>query len=371
MRDRSRVLVVGGGILGTMHALSALDRGHEVIHLERDPRPRGASVRNFGLIWVSGRSRGAELALALVARDRWEQIATRCPEVGFRPNGSITIAQTPEELAVLDEAMTQSDATRRGFERLEVEELRHRNPALNGELRGGLFCALDAAVEPRLVPAALRSMMTKMGRYHWLPGHEICSLSSGRVVDQRGEVHGADQVFLCPGATRRGLIGELLAAAPLRRVRLQMLETDPLDVPLTTSLADGDSLRYYPAFDLPSRAALGAQSPLAAAHRIQLLCQQRLDGSLTLGDTHAYDEPFPFDLDDRASDYLLEQLSEILGRPAPRVRRRWAGIYSQLHDDAGGALYFRGEVDNGVSIVTGPGGRGMTLSPAIAEESFE
>ncbi len=49
------VVVVGGGVLGFMHALEARRRGHPVTHLEREPGPRGASVRNFGLIWVSGR----------------------------------------------------------------------------------------------------------------------------------------------------------------------------------------------------------------------------------------------------------------------------------------------------------------------------
>jgi glycine/D-amino acid oxidase-like deaminating enzyme len=53
-----RVVVVGGGVLGMMHALEARRRGHEVVHLEREPVPRGASVRNFGLIWGSGRAPG-------------------------------------------------------------------------------------------------------------------------------------------------------------------------------------------------------------------------------------------------------------------------------------------------------------------------
>ena len=53
-----RVVVVGGGVLGTMHAVAARRRGLDVLHLEREPEPRGASVRNFGLIWVSGRAAG-------------------------------------------------------------------------------------------------------------------------------------------------------------------------------------------------------------------------------------------------------------------------------------------------------------------------
>lgn len=39
-----RVVVVGGGIVGTFHAWEALQRGWKVVHLERDTSPRGASV---------------------------------------------------------------------------------------------------------------------------------------------------------------------------------------------------------------------------------------------------------------------------------------------------------------------------------------
>ena len=63
-----KLVVVGGGILGTMHAVEAARRGWEVEQLERDLAPRGASVRNFGLVWVSGRAVGRELTLALRAR---------------------------------------------------------------------------------------------------------------------------------------------------------------------------------------------------------------------------------------------------------------------------------------------------------------
>src|SRR6202050_47769 len=83
-----RVVVVGGGVLGTMHAVSARRRGLDVLHIEREPEPRGASVRNFGLIWVSGRAPGPELSLALRARAGWEELAAEVPGTGFRPHRS-------------------------------------------------------------------------------------------------------------------------------------------------------------------------------------------------------------------------------------------------------------------------------------------
>jgi len=45
-----RLAYESGEIIGTMHALLALDAGHEVLHIERDFLPLCASIRNFGLI---------------------------------------------------------------------------------------------------------------------------------------------------------------------------------------------------------------------------------------------------------------------------------------------------------------------------------
>ena len=44
-----------------------------------------------------------------------------------------------------------------------------------------------------------------------------------------------------------------------------MMQTAPLAERLTTAVADGDSLRYYPAYDLPARGLLPPQGPVAAA----------------------------------------------------------------------------------------------------------
>jgi glycine/D-amino acid oxidase-like deaminating enzyme len=146
-----------------------------------------------------------------------------------------------------------------------------------------------------------------------------------------------------------------------------MLQTGPFDGRLTTSVADGDSLRYYPAYDLPGRDRLPPQAPVGAATAAQLLLVQRLDGSLTIGDTHEYDEPFAFDVDEAAYDHLRSRAEQLLGTALPATRRRWAGVYSQVTTDE---LYHRSQVAPGVVLVTGPGGRGMTCSPAIAAETF-
>jgi len=366
------VLVIGGGVIGTMHAREALKKGYRVIHIERDGRPRSASVRNFGLVWIGGRASGEELALSLRTRELWQELHLEFGNLEFRGNGSMTIARNAQELLVLEQSMAKDDAESRQWQLLTPEEVRRVNPALRGNFLGGLYCPLDAAVEPGFVLTQLRAALAANGKYSWHPNVDIVSVvdigGTARAVAKDGRKFDADLAIVCPGADHTSLFEEELREAPLRRVRLQMMSTEPFDEELTTSVADGDSLRYYPAYDVPALADLPAQAPIAAEHKMQLLLVQRTDGTLTIGDTHEYEEPFEFSLREDVYEYLHDVASDIIGKRIPKIVRRWDGVYSQRTD---GAICERRFITNKIVIVTGPGGRGNTLSPAIAEATFK
>ncbi|MFE7773100.1 TIGR03364 family FAD-dependent oxidoreductase [Streptomyces sp. NPDC057445] len=373
-----RVIVVGAGVVGTMHAWHAIERGHEVVQIEREAEARGASLRNFGQIWVSGRAGGEELETALRARELWEGIGARVPELGFRAIGSLTPVRGDLELAVAEAAVARPDAAARGYKLVTAEEARVINPALRGEFVAALYCERDAAVEPRTAQLALRKALLASGRYTFLPGREVREVidrdGRGRsaVRDDHGDVHSGDAVVLCTGAWLGGLVRELAPDLPVRRVRLQMAQTDPLGEPLTTSVADADSFRYYPAYTSDALDALNAgqaQEPAAAAHKMQLLMVQRSDGGLTIGDTHEYEHPFAFDTLEDPYEHLTRVVEGFLGRPLPKIRRRWAGVYAQCTDTT--RVVHRQQVRDGAWLVTGPGGRGMTCSPAIAETTAD
>ncbi|MFE4870713.1 TIGR03364 family FAD-dependent oxidoreductase [Streptomyces sp. NPDC056682] len=371
-----RVIVVGAGVVGTMHAWHAVERGHEVVQIERESEARGASLRNFGQIWVSGRAGGEELDTALRARELWEDIGERVPRIGFRPNGSLTPVRGELELAVAEAALAREDAAARGYKLLTADEARTLNPALRGDFTAALWCERDAAVEPRTAQLALKSELLKSGRYTFLGGREVREIvegaQGGAVRDDRGDVHTGDVVVLCTGAWLGGLVRELVPDLPVRRVRLQMMQTAPLGEPLTTSVADADSFRYYPAYAGTALDALNAgqaQEATAASHKMQLLMVQREDGGLTIGDTHEYEHPFAFDVLEEPYEHLARVVESFLGRPLPKVERRWAGVYAQCTDTS--RVVHRQQVRDGVWLVTGPGGRGMTCSPAIAEKTAD
>jgi FAD dependent oxidoreductase TIGR03364 len=366
-----RAVVAGGGILGTWHALELVRAGWEVAHLEAAPAPTGASVRNFGLVWVSGRREGEELEVALRARRRWQEIGSEVPALGFRANGSLTVACTESERSVMQAFARTPPAAARGISFVEPGEIKERNPAVAGEVTGGLHCGLDAVVEPRRALGALRDHLgrvaPKLYRFH--PGHRVVAAEQrGTLVDTNDTRWSGDLAIVATGADYDHLPGTAAPAERLQRVRLQMFETEPFGAALTTSVADADTMRYYPAFVDAPLAAFGPQRPVAATHHIQLLVVQRPDGGLTVGDTHAYDEPFDFALSEDPTDELLARAARILGAPIPRVRRRWAGVYAQRRD---GGVCLREQIEEGVVLVTGPGGRGMTCAPAIAADTLE
>jgi FAD dependent oxidoreductase TIGR03364 len=367
--DRGRAIVVGGGIIGTWHAFELAEAGFSVDHLEADAGPTGASVRNFGLVWVSGRRSGAELDVARRARRRWEEVGASVPGIGFRPMSSLTIAGDASARAVMETFARHPDAAARSISFLEPDEVRACNPAVQGHTEGALHCTEDAVVEPVRALGALRAHIaaTHGERYRFHAACRVAAVEAHALRDTAGTRWEGDVVVLATGAAYDHLPGSQAVAARLRRVRLQMLQTAPYAPTLTTSLADADTLRYYPAYESAPLARLAAQTPVAAAHHLQLLLVQRPDGGLTIGDTHAYGEPFDFALSEDPTHELLDRARRILGTELPPVQRRWEGTYAQCLD---GDVCLREEMEPGVWLVTGPGGRGMTCSPAIAADTL-
>ena len=365
-----RVVVLGGGIIGSMHAYLALRAGYEVVQVERDPEALSASVRNFGLIWVSGRLAGPELDLAIRARELWEEIGNQS-EIGFRANGSLTIAQNDAEFAVIQEAAAMPDSDIRGFEVLHKVEVLKREPLLQGKYAGALYCSTDAIVEPPMLFSGLRSSLLKNKNYQWIPNFEAVNFrhneSGNHISNAQGVSISGDFLVATPGAAHGGFLSEYMYDAPLRKVFLQMGATVPINEKLNSSVADADSLRYYPAFRNLSLDQLPPQSEIAASNNMQLLLAPRLDGSFTIGDTHLYKEPFSHEILEEPYHHLSKVITAIFGRTF-EIGKRWSGIYSQSTDQS---IYYRKEIAPGAVIVTGVGGRGNTLSPAIAEETVK
>jgi FAD dependent oxidoreductase TIGR03364 len=361
-----KIVVVGAGILGTWIAIHLLEKGHSVLHLERDSEPRGASIRNLGLIWISGRAAGSELDTALSARDRWLRLKAVWPELPFRTDGSITLAQVESEVSVLEAATELKDAGERGFAMLGKNELFDRYGIQTSAL-GALFCSMDAVTEPRSILSILHQRLSQSPNYYLRTNAEViyCYDEELELIDHTRVPF--DYAFFATGVSDLRSIGFTSSTSRLTLTQLQMLQTGPHARPLSPAIADIDSFRYYPAF-ASLRSLLGPQDPIAAKHGAQLLLSQRSDGSLTIGDTHDdYGSPF---LSSTIEDYLVKRAQALLGHKLPPTTHRWQGVYSKLVP-SDGAIYFSDKPRPNVTWITGLAGRGMTISPQVAFETIQ
>jgi glycine/D-amino acid oxidase-like deaminating enzyme len=272
----------------------------------------------------------------------------------------------------MEQCLNKPDASIRQWKILDRSETQKINSALQGKFLASLWCPLDATVEPHLILKEVRNSLLQSSNYIFRNNVDIIDVTSSSekaiAIARNGEIFESDLIVLCPGADHSTLFKDQFDTAPVRRVRLQMMSTEPFTQQLSTSIADGDSLRYYPAYDVPALRELPEQTSIAKQKNMQLLMVQRLDGTLTIGDTHEFDEPFEFKLEEEPYTYLHEVASELIGSRLPSINKRWDGIYSQRID---GAVCDRRQIASNIVSVTGPGGRGNTLAPAIAETTMK
>lgn len=357
--------MVGAGIVGLGHALSALERGLTVTIVERDARAVGASVRNFGHACVTAQS-GELLDLALSARERWLRLSAAA---GFRARetGGVAVARSAAELAVLEElAGERGDQVRM----MDAAAVRAAVGGAPEGVLGGAWLRDDLRVDPREAVGAIAAWLADRPGVRFLWRTSYLGSSGGRVRTSRGELH-ADHVFVCVGHDLDLLHPELADAHEVRRCALQMALVDPPDDRrIDPAVLTGTSMLRYPAF--AGTAAAEALRVEMAERRPDLLdivanvmLTQRPDGSIIVGDSHAYDLAHPPFLDEGVSELLLAEAARLLGVERLRVRQRWQGIYASSDRQP----FVLARPDARTSVATVSSGVGMTIGLGLAERS--
>ena len=259
--------VVGAGIMGLSHAAAGLARGLKVAVFERNAAVTEASVRNFGLLTSLYDAPGAWGDRALRSRalyQSWSQRGWGCP---LSTPGSLQLAQTPLQWALLQAYAASAPTLRYPVELLDAQAARARAPALGPGIHGALHFPGDGLLEPRVLfdraaglPAALASQGVAL---HWSSPIVALRARAGggsvALTTASGEAFHASRVVLCSGSDVASLAPALfLAEAPhLRLCKLQMLR---LLLPLPSAAAaaaaaappppctitSGLSLRRYP-----------------------------------------------------------------------------------------------------------------------------
>jgi FAD dependent oxidoreductase TIGR03364 len=356
------LLIVGAGIVGLAHAWAAARRGWRVAVIERDAQAVGASVRNFGLVTVTGRGAGTTWQRALRSRALWAELA---PQAGIDVvhRGLWVLARRPAAWDVLQAfAATEMGAGCR---------LQRAGPDWMARGVGVLYSPYELRVESRLALPRLAAWLAECHGVQFAWGEEALERTADGLRSARRHWQ-AERVLLCPGSPV-GLVRSAAALQALRLTRLQMLRWRParplqLDAALMSDLS---LVRYAGYAALPEAGALRRQlqgeAPELLSAGIHLIAVQSRDGSLVVGDSHHEETAASPFASEAIDDLLLAELHDGLARPVGRVVERWIGHYPVGHD----ADCLIDAPDAATRLVLVTSGTGASTAFALAEDLID
>jgi FAD dependent oxidoreductase TIGR03364 len=370
MKNRSAI-VVGAGILGMATARALAINGFKVKVIERSQFSIGASIRNFGMLWPIGQPDGQLYDRAIRSREIWKEYLNSS-SISFNSCGSLHLAYSNEEWDVLDELSNIFLDSGRPVNLITPEQISNRFDGINQtNLKGGLFSNDEVIIDPREGIRNLPPYLSQKFGIEFIWGTAISRVKPGSVFSGITRFD-ADLIFICSGADFEILYPEVFNQQKITKCKLQMMRfvSDKPNYNLGTSICGGLSLLHYKSFTASKaleilKAKLQNELPEHLKWGIHVMVSQNMHGELTVGDSHEYGLDFdPFDKQ-FINQLILDYLKKMVHIDQWRLIESWNGIYPKMTN---GKTDLHIEVENGVHIVNGIGGNGMTLSFGFAEE---
>ncbi|KRE65472.1 MULTISPECIES: TIGR03364 family FAD-dependent oxidoreductase [Micrococcaceae] len=369
--EHTDLLIVGAGIIGLAHAFQAHQKGYNVRIIERDAKPNGASIRNFGHCCITAQD-GPHLDTAYRSREGWLAAAKA---IGFwAPEaGALVVARSQTELAVLEQLSDKrgNDSVRL----LTADQTKDRLASAGSPdpgICGGAFLPADLRVDPRTAAPDIASWLQNQEgiTIHW--GTAVSEIQEGGLVrTTRGDFQ-ADKVLICVGHDLDYLLPDLAARYQVQRCALQMaMAPAPRGYNLDSAVLTGTSMTRYDGFTtMPGADAVRQEiynhSPELIDIGANVMFTRRPDGTVLLGDSHVYGQTIAPFQDEWMTARLVREIEKVLGASLT-VTQRWQGIYasspltSLLVED----------IDTTTTAITVTSGIGMTLSFGIAAETID
>jgi D-hydroxyproline dehydrogenase subunit beta len=359
--------IIGAGVCGLAHALAAARKGKRTVVIDRDAEANGASVRNFGLVTVTGQQAGECWRRAMRSREVWLEVA-EAARFPIEQRGLLMVARRPEARAVIEEFLATDMG---GACRLvEPRDVAGYGLGLRAEtFAGALFSPHEARVESRTVIPQLAAWLAERHGVTFLRETAVHSAASPRLETSRGPIE-AGAIIVCPGDDFTTLAADRLKRYGLTRCKLHMMRVRPerFDERLPAVMSDLSMVRYLGYAELRAAAALRAR--LEAEQRahldagVHLIVVRSSDGTLVVGDSHHYaPTPDPF-APTAVDDLILDEFAHVFDGSAPLVVERWIGTYASAPD----RLMLVDRPSDALRIVVITSGTGASTSFAIAEE---
>ncbi|MDZ4810047.1 MAG: TIGR03364 family FAD-dependent oxidoreductase [Bacteroidota bacterium] len=360
-------IIIGAGIVGLATARALAVRGYKVNVIERTHRAVGASIRNFGMIWPIGQPDGKLYERVMLSRSIWKQVCNDA-SIWHDEVGSLHVAYQSDEMNVLKELA--EIFRQKNYQLLSPDETAVKSSAVVREnLAGSLYSPDEMIVDPRVTIQRIPEWLSEKYKVEFAWGKAVTDIVYPDVYTG-GDMLSADEIFLCSGADFETLYPDLFAEQALVKCKLQMMRMAAQPERIGPPLCGALSLVHYNSFKAASSLGLlkkrfEVQYPDYLKWGIHVMVAQNQAGELTVGDSHEYDNTHdPFDKQ-FINQLILDYLKTFARFSKENIIETWNGIYPKLTN---------GETDlvihpeQGVTIINGLGGAGMTLGFGLAEQ---
>ena len=372
------IIIVGAGIMGTFHAYHAAKLGKKVLLLEKDNKPVGSTIQNFGQIVPSGLD------------SEWLQYGTRSLEIydelknlsdfTLVKNGSVYIASDDDELTLIHELAQIHRSTNYDCKLLDKQSTIQKFPDLNSDyIKGSLFYPEEYSVNSsEFIYKLIDFCVEKLG-VHYFNRSSVINIeetSNGvKVETTEKKVFFSEKAIVCSGYVFNLLFPVIYKNSGLILSKLQMMKTHPLkQFNLKANILTGLTIRRYESFEECSffkNLETPEHLKEMKKYGIHILFKQLPDGSIIVGDSHEYAsveeiENLGLGVQEHINILMRSEAQRILDIKPEKYAQTWAGFYAQ-HPDG----IFELDISNNISIRTGIGGKGMTTSAGYTEEKIK
>lgn len=237
------VVIIGGGIVGLMAALSLCERGIPVVLLEKGRLAGEQSSRNLG--WVRKTSRAAaDVPMATVSDHLWSGLAERVGgDPGYKQAGIMFLAATESEMAGYEAWRKSVDHLALDSRLLSTRELDSLVPGGRAKWAGAIYTPSDGRAEPSLAASVIAAGAVRKGAIvvENCAVRTLC-LTGGRVsgvATERGEIR-CEQVLLAGGMWSRRFLSKHGVDLPILPLILSVMQTAPMAGPTDIAVGGPD-----------------------------------------------------------------------------------------------------------------------------------
>lgn len=229
---RQKVIVIGGGLIGTSAAYYLSKAGAQVTLLEAHDIAAGTSGACDRAIMMQSKAPGPLLQLALESARMYQDLEEELEaDLEYRKGGGMIVFETPEEREAIRSLVLRQREAGLDVQLISAEEARQRQPGLSSHILGSTWWEHDAEVNPLNVSFALARGAKRLGASIRLQAKVTRLLAENeRItgVEVSGEALYADAVVVALGVWTPHLLSPLGLDVPIIPRRGQILVSERL-----------------------------------------------------------------------------------------------------------------------------------------------